>query len=549
MMMQQKQGISYKEITGKMDIRMQYSELNEISRKVVVLHNKLLKPVACFLVAISLILPFFSFFYPLEVEAREATVWLHVLTEKAGINIFDHTKVAYINMNHGPFDYLLKTAVSYITTMKPWQVTRVMVLLLPYVIFFVTWKINKSFLEKPFLATAFFSSFIYFLLVGRFGSLQYFIGRSDATAMVISFLLILATFTGINQERKIRHWSFVIGILSSLLIMTSWRSVTFIISIIGIFLGTLRYYKNIFIKDILINILFVACGAVLPFITILYFVFDLDMILYYKHFFGFFSSSSGWGLSPPVDKIKFIMVYLSGFSHYTYFTIEVIIFLVILIFHFNGKRIQNRKLAFVWLLSLLFLLSTLSYGYYLNQGGGTIGYVAYYFIMLWFGLLVLFSYLSKLITKDKTNKIIFVGLYSLIFLMPWDSIIYPQLNIIKNMSNAYAFMNELKSIDKKDKIYSEEFYFYKDKYDGQLIDMGDTVEAVNKTGYYGEDFNKTVNRNYETISLNLPQYILTGITPSEKLKKLIKEKYILYKEGPINLNTNYKSMQLWMRTY
>src|SRR5437764_5301558 len=66
-----------------------------------------------------------AFFYPLEIETRESTVWLCVLASQQRINIYDHSRVAFVNINHRLFDPLCKFAVP---TMFPfllfWQVSR-----------------------------------------------------------------------------------------------------------------------------------------------------------------------------------------------------------------------------------------------------------------------------------------------------------------------------------------------------------------------------------------------------------------------------------------
>src|SRR5206468_9117931 len=66
-----------------------------------------------FLVGVSLFSSAVAFFYPLEIETRESTVWLHVLAMKEGINIYDHGRVAFINIGHGPLDALFKLVVAW----------------------------------------------------------------------------------------------------------------------------------------------------------------------------------------------------------------------------------------------------------------------------------------------------------------------------------------------------------------------------------------------------------------------------------------------------
>src|ERR687898_745991 len=72
-----------------------------------------------------------AFFYPLEIETRESTVWLAVLALRAGINIYDQSQVVFVNLNHGPFDPLFKSAIAMtFPFLESWQVTRLPVFIL-----------------------------------------------------------------------------------------------------------------------------------------------------------------------------------------------------------------------------------------------------------------------------------------------------------------------------------------------------------------------------------------------------------------------------------
>src|SRR5881296_209271 len=98
-----------------------------------------------FLVALSLFSSAVVFFYPLEIETRESTIWLHVLAMKEGINIYDHSRVAFINISHGPLDALFKFAVaSLLPFLESWQVTRFAVFLLPYLFLAIAWVLLRK---------------------------------------------------------------------------------------------------------------------------------------------------------------------------------------------------------------------------------------------------------------------------------------------------------------------------------------------------------------------------------------------------------------------
>src|SRR5919109_2258187 len=77
-----------------------------------------------------------AFFYPLEIETRESTAWLAVLALRAGINIYDQSQVVFVNLNHGPFDPLLKSAIAVLFPfLESWQVIRLPIFILPFLFF------------------------------------------------------------------------------------------------------------------------------------------------------------------------------------------------------------------------------------------------------------------------------------------------------------------------------------------------------------------------------------------------------------------------------
>src|SRR5213083_659217 len=132
------------------------------------------------LVVLSLIFSAAAFFYPLEIETRESTIWLHVLAMKEGINIYDHSRVAFINISHGPFDALFKFAVaSSFPFLESWQVTRFAVFLLPYFFLAIAWTlVRKARLHAP-LYSLYLGSIGYLFLVVTAKDVI-FVGRPDA---------------------------------------------------------------------------------------------------------------------------------------------------------------------------------------------------------------------------------------------------------------------------------------------------------------------------------------------------------------------------------
>src|ERR1700730_9165054 len=79
--------------------------------------------------------PITAFFYPLELEWREGSTWLHVLAQLNGINIYDDSTVTYLNLNDGPSNPRATSLIArWLPDLSPWQVCRSFVLALPFVL-------------------------------------------------------------------------------------------------------------------------------------------------------------------------------------------------------------------------------------------------------------------------------------------------------------------------------------------------------------------------------------------------------------------------------
>jgi hypothetical protein len=69
--------------------------------------------------------------------------------------------------------------------------------------------------------------------------------------------------------------------------------------------------------------------------------------------------------------------------------------------------------------------------------------------------------------------------------------------------------------------------------------MGDMVARIRKRSYYyGDEFNRTVDRHFERIRQNPPDYIVTGFTESPELRRVAEENYLLVARGPGNFTAN-----------
>jgi hypothetical protein len=165
-----------------------------------------------------------AFSNPLEIEVRESSSWLHVLAKRAGVDIYDTTRVAFVNMNHGPLDPILKTWISRAVPALPGHmVTRTFVLLMPVFFFAAAFVITRRHLSAALLAAG-----ALFLLFSNVSTTAY-VGRSDATA--VCGLIVCGLLAHRLLDSRHRNWSnrryiatqIALGAVSAAVLLTNWR--------------------------------------------------------------------------------------------------------------------------------------------------------------------------------------------------------------------------------------------------------------------------------------------------------------------------------------
>jgi hypothetical protein len=154
--------------------------------------------------AFALHLAWLAFTIPLELEMREGSVWIHVLAKRAGVDIYDTARVAFVNMNHGPMDPILKTWISRCGPAMPGHmVMRTFVLLMPTFLFAAAYKISRGDLAVALLAAG--TLFLFFCQM----SVLMLVGRPDATAICLLAICgslahqLIATRGVVGEQRDI----------------------------------------------------------------------------------------------------------------------------------------------------------------------------------------------------------------------------------------------------------------------------------------------------------------------------------------------------------
>lgn len=510
-----------------------------------------------------------SFLYPMELEIRESTVWLHVLALKAGINIYDHNQVAFINMNHGPMDPIVKTAIySILPFLESWQLIRIFVLLLPWILLAINYWLLRNQTADPLKKSILISALAYGFL---FVVMKPILGRSDPTAA--TWIILLSGLVLMYQGKKSFLNGFLTGICGAAVFFTNWRLIPIITVISTWPLCNYTLAKKISKKELIQYFLAFIGGGLFIFLLIIHFCFNWDIVKYYKHFFGFFTFASGWGIISPGFHIRYIIRNLIG----TYTTLArshatlLSVFMVLILISIEVLKICRRKTKFqlsypLWRLgSLLVIFCSDLFGLFMNFLGGGSNYLMSTCILLWFlyldsyirfqdaGFSLRWSFLQKALSNssklknDESFRSILTGLIFLCIMIGSCQFVSLPLLFMKYQQKSAFFMNTLRELNIENQVVSESLHLYKNRYHSELIDMGDSCYKVSKTGYYGTDFTDTVNRYYQNLNSLPPKYILFAYTDGPIIKELISAKYKKLFVGPTFPQSNVFGVTLFVR--
>jgi hypothetical protein len=472
-----------------------------------------------------------AFFYPLEIETRESTVWLHVLALKAGINIYDYAEVAFINTHHGPFDSLFKLSVaSLLPFLESWQVIRFAAFLLPYVFLVIAWKVI-SHGSKALLHSLYLGSIGYLFLI--FTAKDWlFVGRNDATA---ALLLIVLTYLSVTVSPKRCIWgmwhAFACGAIGALVILTNWRLAPTNLAILVLSVWTFRSARKATPRQIAIYLACYTVASLAIWSVIALYPFEFDLGRYWAHFFGFFVNASGGGNRPygHASVIWFLGSLFKPTATPESLKGGPLLWALIVYLLIPRKSETGNKL---WLAVSSFVFAVCALAYYLNYYGGGQWYFIPFVIILWFFFCINYPAMP-------TSRLASLGgVVMMLLVINFGTVITPSLWRLSTMGQAYDFMDGVRSLQKSNTILSEDTFLFRTVYHGELIDMGDQISRVRKRRYYDNEFNKTVDRHFERTRTRPPDYIVTGFAESPELRELIKERYVQIAAGPNNLTGN-----------
>tara|TARA_B110000503_G_scaffold111963_1_gene167727 strand:+ start:287 stop:1816 length:1530 start_codon:yes stop_codon:yes gene_type:complete len=449
-----------------------------------------------------------SLFYPIELETRESTLWLHVLTLKSNVGLYDPNFVAYANHAHGPFDPIFKYFISSVFSfLKPWQISRSSNLLFfisIYLIFFVTLKKYKFSINSIlFLSSSFFSLIILFT--------KGYQGRADITAL---FFLISLIFVVINFSLDSPIFRILNPLLAATVLLTNWRFLPIVFSMSLFFFLDDFAKKNYNIKKINFKkiIEYFLIIIIAP-IVILYVQFDFDLNKYYAYFFNFFYFENHFtspyireGLASLLKVEKFFVLILFSMTVFYFFIIK--------------NLLKKNTFPFYLTFFGIVLITTAQFLYNYNGGG------IYYFtpitlvtFFLFFYTLREYEFYKLTLQKNKKIKYFFFFLFLLIIISAGKFSAISGVKMIATYDNAHRLHQELSRLNQY-KTLSESLHFQKNVFTGEKIDIGDLMSY--RSSQVGGVYQKTYLDHIEDIRKEKYIYIIHNFTGSSVVEKLIK---------------------------
>jgi hypothetical protein len=452
---------------------------------------------------------------PLELEVREGTVWLHVLAQTDGVSLYDHSRVAFLNMNHGPVDPLFKAWLHRVAPILPAQVvTRAFVALLPLALAVLFWRACGR-----GLAAALWGGGLYLFLLGL-GSAQFLIGRSDPTALVF-----LCALLGVGEWLRRREVTPIkaaiggvaMGTLAIIAALINWRYAPAALGILGV-AGLDVFARATEGSRLRVTLAFASAAvfaAMLGWGSVFMVLFQGNGPLYYRHFFGVFTRASGWGTQGRMP-LELLPIELREGRSLLHAAIAVMVIVML-----KTATPSVRRSAITWLIVIAGLWLAVDWGYGLNHGAGGLHYFAPCYVMIAFML-------ATRLDWKKWPRTAAIALVVVCFAgLPWPGAVGQARQLATIATEARNFLTELRSRTAGTNVYSEDVHLFETAYSGQVVDVGDMVTRVAASGYMGEEFRTLVDHQAQTLRRAPPEFVVMASNSviSPTLRDLLSKYY------------------------
>jgi hypothetical protein len=477
-----------------------------------------------------------AFTVPVEIEIREGTVWLHALAKRAGVDIYDSSRVAFVNMNHGPMDAILKGwLATHVPALAGCMVTRCFVLLLPFCLLGSAYMVVRKSLTDALLAAGALQLFFANLTV------MLSVGRSDVT--VLCGLAICAALTHALLVDRHQEWSnpryvaqqVLLGSASAVVFLTSWRIVPTLLTMQLVVLAKqLAESRARGCRCLLYAAALFAAGFALVWVPTFLFELHGDIGEYYRRFFGFFAKESGWGTFAGPG-FQFLPDELTKSRQAS--LVVMVVLMVAALYRLRRERAQ----LIAWLVLLPLGWVVYAYGFYRNQGGGGVHYFGPFFLSAW--LLILHA-LRRRAQARPLVQLVVIGLIAC--LVPWRGLLDQRRQFADLTTEARKFLRGVADRTKGQPVFGEDTHLFKHDYRDETVDTGDVAAAIAKSRYFGDDFTHSFDTYTTTLAAEPPKFVIEGMldpasfvgTLTPQFTDLLKKHYTVALQGPSNLVAN-----------
>jgi len=456
--------------------------------------------------------------FPMELEMRESTKWLHALALSAGINIYDNSQTAFINMSHGPMDALIKSLLVWIG--NPILTLRWAVLVFPIIITIVALKLIPKTGQYWVVNALVLAMSLELVLITHKVIL---IGQTETSAALFLVLTLFFIEISTSSYKYSLIISFLTGITWMCTFLTNWRYGP-ILLVAGILFVVRSYFRSNSVRSVVTSLFSMVVGGSVVFLIILSKYFRFDVKLYYQHFFGFYKD-----FGEKLFLRDFLIPQVMG-----------ILFVVVLIVLYLFDLMKNSKsrpfrieLAF-WTVGLIIIYLTTLLAFYLNGAGGGYHYHYPIYIYLWF---MFFRFYETI----KIPKAILSPVIILVLLISntAQTALFPLLGMKDAWENANKMRTFLQTINKTHTLWTEDIHLFKEKWKGETIDMGDYDSFYRKSGLFPAEFNNLVDNHFDDLQKNPPKVaIVSEASSPELIKYVLTKNYreVIRYSGWLNMN-------------
>jgi hypothetical protein len=475
--------------------------------------------------------PFVAFSYPVELEWRESPMWLYVLAQAQGVDIYDHASVAFMGMGHGPLDPLLKYWIyRLLPELSPWQNTRLFVLLLPFALIVASAILLRDRRTGPaWAAGVVLGVATYVVLLTARAGVFLLVGGSDATAHVLAIAAIICLAEMVRAQRAAVRLGFAAGagLLCGAACLTVWRVAPFIAAVAAVNLLALKL-EGARWRSVAEALGAVALGAVAIAVFLFYRALhgDLDKVLAHFYWIYFVGETRPHGI--PLPSMADFPVAASEFlNEGRHLWIMALFPAVLWLAHFV-RRDGPWSLWFCAATTVLYALTlvALFVGYWHNVRGTQIHYLLYVFLFGWF----VFCLVVAAAPAGWRRFLVAFALGALLIVtaiggMAESPMAGARDRMAAGTDAARAFDYALAQLWRKYTMVSDSNHFFKRTLRGDRVDMGDYAWSYARRPLFDPAFARTVADYYASIAEKRPEIIVVGAISAPPLRDLVASGY------------------------